>query len=69
MGIAAIVLQFLPYLIKGAAAAPELWDFIQKIRGHLNQTNQWTPEQRAEFDAKVEAVTSQEHWKPETPQP
>ena len=36
---------------------------VQKVRAAAQQSGEWTPEEEAQFQARLETVTSQEHWK------
>lgn len=64
--IIGIIINYLPVLIKAAKSVPEVIGFIKGVQEHLKQTKEWTPEQEAEFNAKLEALTSQPHWQPES---
>ena len=61
----AIFIENLPYLVKAAKTAPEIFAYIQRTKKTLEQSKEWTPEQQAEFDRQVEEITSQPHWRPE----
>lgn len=56
--------KYLPLLLKAVATMPELMSYVERMREYYSQTTEWTPEQEAAFDARVEAVTSKEHWNP-----
>lgn len=60
-----LIVSYLPALLKAAQSVPEVLEFVKKVQSHLKQTNEWTPEQAAAFDKRLEEVTSQEHWQPE----
>ena len=59
-----IFMDNLPYLIKAAKTAPEIIGFIQRTQKTLEQTEEWSEGDQAEFDRQLETVTSQPHWKP-----
>lgn len=67
--IIGIIVQFLPYLIKAGQSVPEVIDFVKHVQEHLKQTKEWTPEQEAEFNSRLEAVTGKAHWQPDPPKP
>jgi hypothetical protein len=46
----AIILTWLPVLVKLAETAPEVWGFIKDMRAEAQRDTKWTPEQRAQFD-------------------
>lgn len=57
-------------LIAGAISLLEkLIPLIAQWREAAKQTGEMTPEQEAEFKAKIETVTSQPWWKPEPDEP
>lgn len=58
-----IIVEYLPYLVKAAKAVPEITGFIQSVRDHSKQSKEWTAEERATFDRRLEELTGQEHWK------
>ena len=60
-----IFMQYLPILFKAAQAVPEIIGFVQRTQEVLKQSKEWTADQQAAFDERMEQVTSQEHWKPE----
>lgn len=63
--IIALFIKYLPVLVKAAGTVPEIVSFIRRTQEILKQSKEWTPAEQAKFDADVEAITSQEHWKPE----
>lgn len=38
-------------------------ELLQRLRAAAQQAGEWTPAQETEFAAKLEQVTSQDHWK------
>lgn len=60
-----IIVTWLPTILKAAQSVPEIVNFVKAVQSHLKQTKEWTPEQEAEFDKRLEEVTSQPHWQPE----
>lgn len=63
--IISLFMTYLPVLVKAAGTVPEIIAFIHRTQAILKQSEEWTPEQQAAFDAQVEEITSQEQWKPE----
>lgn len=63
----AILLQFLPYLFQAAAAIPEIYEYIMKVKAALQQSKEWTPEMDAAFNAELQALKDNppDWWKPE----
>lgn len=60
--ILALVLKFLPYLVEGAKAVPQLVTFVSQLREIFARDKVWTPEQEAEFDARIEALRDDPAW-------
>ncbi len=60
-----LFLENLPYLVKAAKTAPEIISYIQRTKKTLEQSTEWTTEDQAEFDKKLESVTKQPWWIPE----
>lgn len=58
----ALVLQFLPYLFQAAEAVPQLIDYIKKLREHAAQSDEWRPQQEAEFDTQLADAAKQPWW-------
>lgn len=50
-------------IVLGLAALESLLTLLAKLRATAQQAGEWTPEQETEFQAKLETVTSQDHWK------
>lgn len=68
MGVTAIIgiiVEYLPVLMKAVKSVPEVMDFVKRVQEHLKQTKEWSAEQEAEFDRRLEEVTSKPHWQPE----
>jgi len=58
----------IPLLIAaGISLLEQLIPYIEKLRASGRQSGELTPEQDAEFDARIKAVTSQRHWVPGLP--
>jgi len=60
-----LIVSYLPALLQAAKVVPEVMSFVKGVQTHLKQTKEWTPEQEAEFDKRLDEVTSQPHWQPE----
>ncbi len=60
--IIAIVIKYLPYLVEASKDVPQLITFVSQLRAIFSRTKPWTPALAAEFDAKVETVTSKPEW-------
>ena len=45
-----------------ASVVPKLNQLIQKLIGDLGQTAEWTPEEQAAFQARIDAITSNPVW-------
>jgi hypothetical protein len=56
-------LEYLPILVKAAKSVPEIVGFIQRTQKTLSEDAEWTAADQARFDAQVESITSQEHWR------
>ena len=53
-------------IISGAISLVEqLIPYIAKLRSAARQSRELTPQQDAEFDARLTALFDQPHWKPE----
>jgi hypothetical protein len=64
----AIFIQYLPYLIQAAQAAPEVANYIAKVREHYRQSGEWTQEQDDAFSKEINELIENPplEWKPET---
>lgn len=58
-------MEYLPTLLKAAQTVPQLMEYVNHQKATLQTTAEWTPEQEAEFNKRLEEVTSQPHWQPE----
>ncbi len=65
--MAAIILQFLPYLFQAATTIPEIYEYIMKVKASLQQSKEWTPEMDAAFTAGLQDLKDNppDWWKPE----
>lgn len=59
-------MQYLPALKVAAKSVPEVMEYIKETKATLATTKEWTAENEADFNKRLEEVTSQEHWQPET---
>jgi hypothetical protein len=65
--MAALILQFLPYLFQAATTIPQIWDYIQKVKADLQQKGQWSKEMEEAFNLELQNLEANppDWWKPE----
>lgn len=67
--IIALIVSYLPELIKVGQSYPVIMDFLQKVRATLKQSKEWTEEEEAAFDKYEQLLVSGSHWKSKETQP
>ena len=53
----------LPIIAAGITLISQLVNYVGGLRAHARRTGELTPEQDAEFDAEIQRVIAQDHWK------
>lgn len=62
MPVIALILDNLPTIISAGKAG---YDFVMSVRTSAQQSGEWTPEQEAEFQAKLAAEAIDPAWLPD----
>lgn len=67
----ALFLQFLPYLFQAAAAVPQIWEYVQKVKADFQQKGEWSQEADDAFTAELQGLKDNPPpwWKPESETP
>ncbi len=58
-----LLLKYIPYLIQASSSVPQIIEFVNQMKQIFTREKLWTPEDRAAFEAKVEAHTDDPAWK------
>ena len=59
----------LPLIAAGISLISQLVTYVNGLRAHARQNGALTPEQDASFDAEIQRVIRQDHWRPRDPHP
>lgn len=57
-------LTLISLIAAAAKAGQSIFDFALKVKEHLKQAGEMTPQEEAVWDEKMKEVMQQPHWKP-----
>lgn len=55
--------MYVPLIIGALSLMEKLIPMINSWRKAAQQTGEWTDQEEAEFKARLDQITSQDHWK------